>query len=391
MHISDKNCIFAFRKKIKIMKRILFISAFCLLFISFSEAQQYIHKWKMGPLSWNDFVHRTALDGRYSYLEYYMGYTTEQKKVNNVTYTRPAAYAYISAENSWADTHYRTEALLQYNQCAFDLLEVYRRKLTRELNQNEILERDMLLDNTMRRLGEDMTRLERSTEQGANTAELERWKGELKAALDTTAESYQYRFTDNTFRWGMSFDLGILGTGGELHDYFSNAFGLSMNMDLGWKKHFVMTGMYFGGGRCKQNVPNVNSEYNNLSAKDPLTVFDLYAAYGYSIIDNNYIRLTPFVGYGLLAMLFTPDEGSSMGSGNGCFHFGIDFNKKFCNTVDYDIFPVGNTNAMHSMFTLNTKVYATYNNFKTIVGAPQGFTINIQVGLGLMAGGAHID
>lgn len=363
-----------------------------MMFSVTTEAQNYIHKWKMGPLTWNDFVHREAVEGHYSYLEYYMGTKQESEEIDGVKILRPMADAYISAEFSWADTNYRTPALLRYNQCIFDLVEVYRRSLTATLNSQSPYDHGQLFDNTMKRLNDDVTRLETSTQQGQDGAELERWERDIRRMLDSTNFINSGKFTDGTFRWGLSLGLGYSFAGGQLNDYFSPSLGMSMNFDMGWKKHFVMTGMYIGGGRCRQDAYNVHNEYDDLFIDDPLTTLNLYAAYGYSVIDNNYIRLTPFVGYGLMGYFFTPDEGSSMGSGNGCFHFGVDFNKKFMNEISPTYYSDDKgMNAIHDMLTLNARLYATYNDFKNIIGAPQGFTINFQIGIGIMCGSARIE
>lgn len=374
------------------MKKILTISILCILFAIPTDAQNYIHKWKMGPLTWNDFVHRQEVDGHHSYLEYYMGFNYESKEVDGVQFSRPVADAYISAEFSWADTNYRTPELLRYNQCIFDLVEIYRRSLTSTINKQSPYEQDQLLDNTMKRLGEDVTRLEVSTQQGQNITELERWERDIKQMLDSTSSIEQYKFTDAPFRWDMSLGLGYSYAGGELRDYFSPGIGMSMNFEMGIKKHFLMASMYIGGGKCRQDAPNIRDKYNDLFKDDPLTILNLYAAYGYSVIDNNHIRLTPFAGYGLMGYYYTPDEGSSMGSGNGCFHFGIDFNKKFSNTISLNYFPdEKGMNAMHDMLTFDARIYATYNNFRKIIGAPQGFTINFQIAIGLMCGAARLE
>lgn len=374
------------------MKKILTISILCMLFAVPTNAQNYIHKWKMGPLSWNDFVHRQEVDGHYSYLEYYMGYNYDSKEIDGVRISRPSADAYISAEFSWADTNYRTPELLRYNQCIFDLVEVYRRSLTSTLNSQLPYDHDQLLDNTMKRLGEDVTRLEANTQQGLNVPELERWERDIKHMLDSTSHIGSYKFTDAPFRWGMSLGLGYSYAGGQLRDYFSPGLGMSMNLDMGWKKHFVMTGMYIGGGRCRKDTIYTRKEGVFLLHTDDIVTLNLYAAYGFSAIDNGRFRLTPFVGYGLMGYYYTPDEGSSMGPGNGCFHFGLDFNKKFMNEISPDFFPSEDgMNAIHDMLTIDARLYATYNNFQKIVGSPQGFTINFQIGIGLMCGRARLE
>ena len=139
--------------------------------------------------------------------------------------------------------------------------------------------------------------------------------------------------------------------------------------------------IYMGGSRCRKDAPNVRNDYNDLYREDPLITLGLFGYCGYSIVDNNKTRLTPFVGFGLLGYYYTPeDEGSSMGSGNGCFHFGIIYNHIFHNQVSFWGLNNDYYNADHSKAYIDVRLYGTYNNFKSIVGAPQGFTLNLQVG-----------
>lgn len=373
------------------MKKIIFTTVLCILFVGTANAQGYIHTWKMGSLSWNDFVHKSALNGKYSYLEYYMGIKDEPKEVDGITYFRPTVYAYTSAEYSWADTNYRSEALLQYNQCAFDLIEIYRRDLEATLCDATRYEEDQLMNNTMRRLEEDLQRLEIETDQGNNTTALSQWQNKIRHILDSTTTKTQFSHTDASFRWGMSLGLGFSAVGGDLHRHFGNGIGMGMNFDMGLKRHFIDLGMYIGGSHCRDTALNVHNEYDDLYTGDELTVLNCYATYGYSVIDNNHIRLTPFVGWGLMGFYYTPDEGSSMGSGNGCVHFGVDFSHKFFNEVMRDRFSSSYMNGNHEMFTLDVRLYGTYNNFRNIIGAPQGFTVNLQVGIGILGGQAHVD
>jgi len=46
-------------------------------------------------------------------------------------------------------------------------------------------------------------------------------------------------------------------------------------------------------------------------------------------------------------------------------------------------------NAEHDKTYIDVRLYGTYNNFKSIVGAPQGFTLNLQVGIGINGGRTH--
>ena len=372
------------------MKKTALFTALCILFIGQSQAQN-IHTWKMGPLTWNDFTPNTAIEKQVSHLEYYMGIDSKSKEVDGVHYSKPIAYAYTSPEYSWVDTNYLSEQLLQYNQCIFDMVEVYRRKLESKLQDSSIYTHGQLLDNTMRQLADDVRRIEIETQYGTDTAALHRWQNKIQTKLNESVSSTTYGFVDAPFNWGLSFDLGFHYTGGELHDYFSHGGGMSINMEMGYKRALLGGSINIGGARVRSQdtiyFPKIDYYFIE---HDPLTYLNLYAYCGISIIDNNKTRLTPFVGYGLLGYYYSEDEeSSSIGPSNGCFHFGIIYNHIFSNNVNYWGLTNEYYNAEHDKTYIDVRLYGTYNNFKSIVGAPQGFTLNLQVGIGINGGRTH--
>lgn len=374
------------------MKRILSIILFSVLLTCTIMGQNNTHTWAMGPLTWNDFQHKTALNGHYSFLEYYMGFEQMRKVVDGVTYMGPSVYAFVSPEYSWADTAHRSPALLRYNQTAFGLVEVYRRRLERRLTTADLfLDEQQVLDNTMRQLNEDMDRLEAETRQGSDSAVLTRWEREVGHMLDSLSPLDIYSHLDAPFRWGMSVGAGFSGVGGDLHRYFGNGLGMSFNFDMGWRRHFLTFGFGFAGSRCRDTVYSVYStpdRIEDLWTGDRLVVLDLYAAYGFSVLDNARCRLTPFVGYGLVGFFYTPDDGSSIGPATGSIHAGVDFNLHFSNQVFRLPFRLLGYNATHDWASLNVKAFGTYGRLNSAIGTPAGFTFNLQVGFSFLCGKA---
>ena len=371
------------------MKRILSIVMLSVLLGSAAMGQIQSHTWEMGPLTWNDFQHKTELNGHYSFLEYYMGIDQSRKKVDGVLYVMPSAYAFVSPEFSWADTAYRSPALLRYNQTAFGLMEVYRRRLERRIATADVfVNEQQVLDNTMRQLNEDIDRLESETRQGSDTTVLARWEREVSHQLDSLKPLDIYSHTDAPFRWGMEMSCGFSGVGGDWHHYFSNGLGLGFFFNMGVKRHFLTMGFSFAGSRCRDTVFHVSNANEDLWTGDRLAVLDLFAAYGFSVVDNAKMRLTPFVGYGLVGFFYTPDDASSIGPSAGCLHAGVDFDLHFSNQVYKFPFNIAGYNATHDWASLNVKLYGTYGRLGNVVEAPTGFTFNVQVGFSIMNGKA---
>lgn len=371
------------------MKRVILFAA-CFGFLAAGvQAQGQPRTWSMGPLSWHDFVHKSATEGRYSYLEYYMGIDGTTKRVDGIAYDFPDAYAYISPEFSWADTHYRSEALLRFNQAAFGLVEIHRRQLREQLFRQPFFDGQQMVDNTMRRLADDINRLEAETSQGADTVALSRWEADISRQLMSLPAADRPSHVDAPFRWAFSMDGGVGLMCGQLHHYFSHGAGLGLFADMGLWRHFLIGGFSFAGSRAFKDLPNLRNSVNDLFVEDPLSVLHLFAAYGYAVVDNARYRITPFVGYGLTGVYFTPqyDGGSSVGPTSGSFYCGVDFNRHITNQVEW--FPFGSDyNARHDLFSFNARLFATYDRFVSAEEAPRGLTVNLLLGFGFTRGRA---
>ncbi len=379
------------------MKKVLIFTVLCTLSVMGAQGQTTARQWKMGPLTWNDFSHNTAIGNKCSHLEYYMGIQGSMEKKDGVKYLHPAVTAFMSPEYSWADTAYRTLQLLAYHQCAFDLVELHRRKLENYILDGrhsilEIINPDQLLDNTMLRVSDDIARLDNDTQEGRDSTNLRQWQARVRQQLDSPPIRTFCTHRDAPFRWGFSFDLGYSYIGGGLHDYLAGGFALGCTGDIGVRRHFFTSSLTMGGSRCRQNMLQVdeNRAIRDLYTTDDVYHLDFYLAYGFAIVDNAHIRLTPFVGYGWQQFYYNSEDESSHGPSDGCLHLGVDLHHIFSNQVEINEFLCGQRyNATHDIVSFHTKLFATYNRFQSVIGTPTGFTINLQLGIALMSGRAH--
>lgn len=361
------------------------------------EAQTYVRQWKMGPLTWKDFNHNSAIGSKCSHLEYYMGMQGSAELRDGVKYLHPSVTAWMSPEFSWADTHYRTPQLLAYHQCAFDLVEMHRRQLENFIMRGhssfvEMINPDLLLDNTMQRVGEDIARLESETHEGRDSASLGQWQARVKQQLDSLPMRTFTTHRDAPIRWGCSFDLGYSFLGGGLQQYLAGGFALGFTGDMGIRRHFLTTSLSMGGSRCRQEMLQVNEAraINDLYPYDAVYHLDFYLGYGYAVVDNARMRLTPFVGYGWQHFYYNGLDESSHGPTDGGLHVGVDYHQHFSNQVEVNEFLCGHRyNASHDILSFHAKLFATYNQFESVVDAPSGFTINLQLGIAFMSGKAH--
>lgn len=394
------------------MKKICLLSICCILLSASAFAQSSIRTWKMGPLTWNDFHHNTKINNQTSYLEYFFNIKSRDVKVNNVSYTLPEVVAYTDPGYSWADTNYRTPQLLAYNQCLFDLIEVHRRKIELEIITSNLFDTDELMKKGIHRMDEDLMRAETEMAHGQDSLAISQWQAKVKQDLNNLTPFTPTRFEDGNFGLGASLGLGLKATTGSLSKYFTSGGGFVFNFDIMSKRHYFTWGTYIGAAGCRQNiwekdffdelgvVPPAEGRfyYSNGAYEEPLiykgetaTVLDMYWAYGFSVLNNNVHKFTPFVGIGMEGYYVMPDD-ISYGPTAFSWHFGLDYNWQYSNHIDHGSFSFDNQyNCTHDVLSLNCKLYATYNNFRNTVGTPQGFSINLQINFALMGGNAHYE
>lgn len=359
------------------------------------HGQETRRTWNMGPLTWNDFTvvnhARSSNTDEHSFLEFVYDIKTAARPNNGITSGEPEAVAYTVKKKSWVDSAYCSPAELRYNQVLFNLVELYRRQLQQWINSDTYFNEELLLDSIMQIAIDSVDQYCFETTYGFDTLIVNEWDRRITAALQRTdsaaarsrtAVQSKYTYIDDPLRLGASLLMGFMGTGGELHQYISHGFGMGMDFEVGIKRHFLLCGFNIGGAKCLKDAYNVHDPIDDLYKDDALTILNGSIGYGFSAIDRAKLRVTPFVGWGGIGYFYTEegadeDETNSFGSSNGCFHFGINTQYHFQNTI------FGST---HDRYSVDLKLFGTYNRFRTIQQTPTGFTFNIQVGISVLTG-----
>jgi hypothetical protein len=228
----------------------------------------------------------------------------------------------------------------------------------------------------------------RVTNYGYDTLEVAIWDAEVRNQMDAItprmveleAKKNQMPKYYTTSRFGMNMGPGMKIMGGQLRDYFRPSGGMYMDFELGYWRNIFSMGFYVGGGKTKRDVVCVNND-NDLFEGERLSVLDLNINYGFAVIDNHKIRLTPFVGYGLNGFYLNSnsESESSIGPTDGCWRAGLDFKYHLFNDADFS-----EKSGSQFLGSVNAKVYMTFDKMRQIEGTPKGFTINVQLGVGFM-------
>ena len=104
--------------------------------LSAQSIEQSMRPWDAGKLTWDEFLGEAKGDTAINMFSWNTEYSQGKQKIGNTTYTYPKFTTYFDQTESWTLPLFKTDAMLQYNQLLFDMLELYSRRATIELNKN---------------------------------------------------------------------------------------------------------------------------------------------------------------------------------------------------------------------------------------------------------------
>ncbi|MBP5644491.1 MAG: hypothetical protein J6W95_01005 [Bacteroidales bacterium] len=364
------------------MKKILVFSFYLLVSLAtVVSAQESRRGWEKGPLTWSDFAPMNeSIGAEHSYLEYILDIEMRKDEVNGVEMRTRTAVLYVDRKMSWVDTHYRTPQELRYNQVAFNLAELHRRRLQLVIDTGGPVN----MNYYTRRLTYEVDSFCHETYYGADTAAVAWWEQEVRRQMDSiTPLMVEQHQKANTIEkvipeYLMSFNIGGGAKlfAGDMHRLFVPSGGMYFDFEGGLWRHLFVFGFYLGGGRCRpDSVDNVRS-IDKLYATDRLTTLDMYLNYGFAAIDAQKWCVTPFVGYGMQGFLYDDEVYSESGGPiEGCWRTGVDV--KYHMGADDEYL---SNSLIRFLCSAHGKMYVSFDHFKSIIGDPRGATINVQLG-----------
>ena len=373
-------------KKLTLLTAALLLSTLALGQTTLIFGQSNLRPWDRGPLTWSDFsVVDQSIGQEHSYLEYLLDIESRTQEIEGSKIPVRMAVAYMDKHLSWVDSSHRTPQELRYNRVLFNIVELHRRRLQIAIDTGN----NINMDYHMRLLTHVADSFCRSTAYGRDTVAVAWWEYDIRRQLDSINpilvakhnEATRVTAFKPTLSFSMSLGLGTKFFTGDLHNLFAPSAGFYMDVDGGLHRSVFTLGFYFGGGRCKPDSIITVKEKNKLYWYDDLSTLDFHIDYGYNVLDRTKITLTPFVGYGLQAFLY--DEGDntySNGPAEGCWRLGLDFKYDF----GQEGFTIGSTHTLMAC-ALHSKVYISFDRLRSIVGTPQGTTLNAQLGISFRA------
>ncbi len=352
-----------------------------------------IRLWEKGPLTWKNFTSvGESIGNEHSYIEFFLDIENRRQDIDGVTWPVMTAVAGMDKQLSWVDTNHRTPEELHYNQVLFNLVELYRRHLQVAIDTSDKSSPDSVFTKIkkeyMQYLTYEANYYCRSTRYGADTAAVNRWDYDVRLRMDSITpfmvEKHAPAFVLPNYSLpycvGTNIGGGFKYFGGGMQPLFAPSGGVYWDLELGYGRHILTLGMYLGGGRCKLDTLRAVEDKNTLLGSDEILTMDLYANYGFAVVDSRSLRIMPFVGYGMQGLFYSDATNqTSGGPKEGCWRAGVDVKYHFTNE-----FTATRQKLEQYFGSMDAKVYVSRDKFNNLVGAPRGYTINVALGFSLL-------
>ena len=359
------------------MKQIYVLLFFCCCISFRSNAQNEKKYWIEGKLSWNDFQDKYLEIGG-SLPDYYISYVFENSKIENYKVIRHKAIAYLNKSLSYVTEYAKKEQILAYHQVEFDIVEVYRRKLQTELYQIENLTNlKPTFEENMQQLQMELENFRYATHYGSNLPVLQKWETGVTQKLNSMPVDPLPKFEVKSFGFGIFMGPEYTAFSGNFNNYLKPTPSFALGLEMNYKKSLLTLNATLGEAKLKKD----------LTLDEQLTTDKNYGftlanvTYGYSFVNNEKYKITPFFGIGVNQISETVDEKEKKDSFlQNAFstNYGVNLDYKFAKSLN--TIPTFGNSKMMSYFYVRSRFHVSHANF-----APhfKGTSYNLGVNFGM--------
>ena len=345
-----------------------------LLFATGLIAQENHKDWREGKLTLNDFSKRENSQS-VSELIYFLGYNTVKHKYGDTTVFRIEAKCYMDKNLSWVNPEYMTEQILRYNQVIFDIVEIYRRRLQFELDRGgslyEIGDKfnaiSAACNNTINDFSTD-------SNGGQDLNSIAFWEQKNSTELQSLPVSAIPEFETRSLGYAIHAGLGGGFFTGSLGEHFTPTFNFMYGFDLAYKRSIL----HFNGTLAGDNVRKdyISDKSWNDGQRTSIAMLD--ASYGYVLIENKKIKLSPFVGFGITEFSEAhKDEDERLSMVDNHMVFGV--NTDFKINTKIQLTPTPFLGVREKVVTsIRARLYVARPNYYEDL---QGYSVNLTIGL----------
>lgn len=257
------------------------------------KGQHKLKYWNEGRLNWQDFQERTD-ETAVSELRYFLGYKTIKRKYNDTIVKRIEANCYIDQTSSWVKEGFKNDTLLLYNQVIFDIVELHKRKLQKELDLITWLnEAESAFDFVYKLCDTEIERCKKECQRGLNYRNILSWHEKINDELSKLSAGYLSIIRHRNLRYGLHLDFGKGFFTESLSHHFHNNNNLFYGFDFSYAKVFLQLDGGLSVARVKKDYQGKQSFSSG--TKYNYTTFG--AGFGYEVINTPKIKVIPFAGF----------------------------------------------------------------------------------------------
>lgn len=350
-------------------------SVLMVLFLSSGLIAQELKKkeWNEGKLSWQDFKER---DGSLSIseLKYFIGYHTEKEKIGDTIVDRIKAIGYIDKNFSWISPAFKIDQYLRYNQVIFDIVEIHRRSLQYELDRvNSFYEPEGKLNLIYSSCNSEVEKFKKESNEGRLISAIDFWERTTAEELEPYSNSKIPAFENRNFGYGMHAGLGTGVFTGSLAEHFSPTFNFIFGFDFAYKKSIFFLNGSVGFDKVKKEY--VSAINWNKGQRTTVAIADI--SYGYPLINNKTIKLTPFVGLGVTEIAeIKKDQEDELTMTDYNFIFGINTDFKLKTRLSFVPNPILGVKEKIET-AIRARLYVTRANYYEDL---KGYSVNLSLG-----------
>lgn len=336
-------------------------------------AQENRKVWSEGKLNWTDFSEREDSIS-ITELKFFLGYGTEKQKFGDTVILRNVAKCYMDKNLSWVNPYFKNEQYLRYNQVIFDIAETYRRRLQYELDRvKTIYEIGGKFYELYSLCNNEINKFQKESNAGQDLNSIIVWEQKAVNEFKTYQDEKIPEFENRNLGYALHAGFGTGLFTNTLGEHFTPSANLIFGFDIAYKKSILYLNATLAGDKIRRDYISDKNWYKSQHAK--VAIMDV--SYGYALIDNTKLKLSPFGGLGI-----TEFTGENMDIKEDGLRI-VDYNLIFGINADYKlrtrlkIFPnLGQKEKVET--SIRARLYVTradyFNDLK-------GYSINLTIGL----------
>ena len=264
--------------------------------LSAQTIEQANRTWEAGKLSWDEFQGEINSDTTINLFSYKVLLDRAVEKVGNTTYIYSKFTPYFDQTESWTLPRFKNDAMLQYNQIMFDMLELYCRRATIDYNRNDGgYSQEQIASFYRSQLAKRVKELDEATRRGTDASQLPYFETGVALDLERTRFNPAALVEDVPIDYFGEFYVGATGHF-PISDYYNHAFGMNLGFGFGWNRHLWEIDMTLGfGSKAKTDF---DTRHGWIYEDESLNHYQAYLNYGYCAARNSRYQSYPFIGLG---------------------------------------------------------------------------------------------